>query len=103
MAQKKLQCWSLAGFAKLHGKMYVFPVKEFVNSETGESFESQECGFKKDSKWTYVRIANALGLGITAKDVVSKQKDLQILKGSDSKFYLCPVVNGQEVELDMEE
>lgn len=108
-----LVSYALVAFARENGKMKVVPRRKYVNSQTGEEFESSCCAFehptKKDPKQperallTFVWFSKNLGQ-LSAKEIAEKQKELQIIKSSKTDAWILCSVGAdawEEVPLDL--
>lgn len=88
--------WSLIAFAKAYGKPMLTQPREFVNSDTGESFTARSLAFEhpteKDdqgrNKVTFVGFSRNLG-EISAKEIAERAEDLRVLEYENGHYGLC--------------
>lgn len=88
--------WSLISFARAHGRMKVAP---FVNSDTGEDFNS--CVFVgSEGAKTLVSFSSKLG-ELTPKQISAMKEELQVVQLESGSYKLCKAGHGSWQDVDL--
>lgn len=92
--------WSFMAFAKTHGQPKLTQPREFVNSQTGESFTSRSVAFEHPTemetlpdgtirhKVTFVGFSRNLG-ELTAPEIAARKDELNVVEYENGNYGLC--------------
>lgn len=88
--------WSFIEFARMKGKPYVTKPREFVNSQTGETFTSTSVAFEHPTKLTpdgkhevcFVGFSSNLG-ELSASEVAARKDELNVVQFENGNYSLC--------------
>lgn len=92
--------WTFVAFAKSHGKPKLTQPREFINSQTNESFTARSVAFVHPTemetlpdgsvrnKVCFVGFTKKLG-ELTAQEIAAQMNDLNVVEYENGNFGLC--------------
>ena len=88
--------WSLLAFARSHGAMSVTQPREFVNSQTGETFTARSCAFEHPTEMDdqgrhricFVGFSRNLG-ELSPAEIAARKDDLNVVELENGNYTLC--------------
>ena len=88
--------WTLMAFAQSHGAPKLTQPREFVNSQTGETFTSRSVAFEHPTeldeqgrhKVCFVGFSRNLG-ELTAAEIAARKDELNVVEYENGNFGLC--------------
>lgn len=88
--------WSLMAFAKSHGAPSLTQPREFVNSQTGETFTARSVAFEHPTeldeqgrhKVCFVGFSRNLG-ELSAAEIAARKDELNVVEFENGNYSLC--------------
>jgi len=92
--------WSLMAFAQVHGQPKLTQPREFVNSQTNETFTARSVAFEHPTemetladgstrhKVCFVGFSRNLG-ELTAEEIAARKDDLNVVQYENGNYGLC--------------